>query len=60
MITNLIHNSVQVLLPSTVLIPPAIFPLFFQVCQELEHLRKKNEWCSIFSSCLMNVREDKV
>lgn len=41
MIANLIHDGVQVLLSNTVLVYPAVFPLFLQVCQELEHLRNK-------------------
>lgn len=60
MITDLIHNSVQVLLSSTVLVLPTVFPLFFQVCQELEHLRNKISVVQFLMSCLVNVKKDVV
>lgn len=37
-ITNLIHYSVKVLLPSAVLVFNTLFPLLFQLCQQLIYL----------------------
>lgn len=38
---DLVHDGVEVLLPSAVFVLPAVLPLFLQVCQEFEHLGNK-------------------
>lgn len=42
---DLIHDGVEVLLPSAVFIFPTVLPLLLEVCQEFEDLRgTKTEW----------------